>query len=293
MIKKFDFFFKQPSKWLIIPSFLFYLLNLQAQAEGPCKFRLPHELREVSGLAIGGVDSLWWHNDSGNTANLFLTDAKGQLKSTVNLPKVINRDWEDLTKDTLGHLYIGDFGDNRRSRSELQIYRYHPISEALDSIQFAYPANGRYDVEAFFWHQDSLHLFTKSKIKRARLTTYHFVIPAQAGGLYTAELRDSLQLKKRAVTAAAIHPETGQVVLLAYYYTKRFGFLPYSAANVYYFTDYPKGHFLRGRMKARRISLLVATQYESIDFLSSDRILVASEQTLFIKAKAKKIRWKN
>lgn len=292
MTKKINLFSNQAAKWLGILPFCLVFFGLNAQSDGPCKFRLPQELREVSGLVVGGADSLWWHNDGGNSPSLFLTNNRGKLKANIELPEVINQDWEDLTKDTEGQLYIGDFGDNRRLRSAFQVYRYHPTSGALDSLQFVFPDNGRYDTEAFFWHQDSLHLFTKSRIKRADLMTYHFAIPAQPG-LHTAELRDSLQIRKRAVTAAAIHPETGQVVLLAYYFKMRLGFIPYSAANVYYFTDYPAGHFLRGRMQSKRISLLVATQYESVDFLSRDQVLVASEQTLFIKAKAKKVRWKD
>jgi hypothetical protein len=45
-------------------------------------------------------------------------------------------------------------------------------------------------------------------------------------------------------------------------------------------------------MRSRRISFIVATQYESVDFLNPDQLLVASEQTLFIKAKAKRVKWK-
>ncbi len=272
---------------------LFCLLSIPliGQSKSPRKFRLPQELREVSGLAVTSADSLWWHNDGGNAAELFLTNGRGEIQSTINLPTIINQDWEDLTHDDQGRLFIGDFGDNRRVRSQLQVYCYDPGQEQLDSLQFSYSDHRFYDVEAFFWHQDSLHLFTKSQIKRAHLTTYHFVVPAEAGQ-HTAVLRDSLQLRKRVVTAAAIHPETGQVALLAYYFKFRLGFIPYSAANVYYFTDYPEGHFLRGKMCSRRISFFLATQYESLDFLTPDRLLVASEQTVFIKPKAKKIRWK-
>lgn len=263
----------------------------KAQSVSPAKFCLPEELREVSGLVISGPDSLWWHNDGGNSNELFLTDGDGELRRIMEVPTAQNRDWEDLCADDEGYLYIGDFGDNRFRRDDQRIYRFHPESNTLDSILYSYPEQGHYNVEAFFWHQDSLHLFSKSIIRRANLPTHHFVVPAQPGQ-HMAVHRDSFSLRKRVVTAAAIHQETGKVVLLAYYYKKRLGFIPYSAANVYCFDDYPQGHFLQGRMRSRRISLFVATQYESVDFLNADRLLVASEQTLFIKAKAKQVRWK-
>ena len=291
MIKKFYFFSSNYLKSGILVLFCLLSLSLIGQSKSPRKFCLPAELREVSGLVVNSADSLWWLNDGGNAAELFLTNGRGEIQAAIPLPSIINQDWEDLTHDDQGRLYIGDFGDNRRVRSELQVYCYDPHNGQIDSLRFAYPDHRFYDVEAFFWHQDSLHLFTKSRIQRANLTTYHYVVPARAGQ-YTAELRDSLQLRKRAVTAAAIHPETGQVALLAYYFKFRLGFIPYSAANVYYFTDYPEGHFLRGKLRSRRISLFLATQYESLDFLTPERLLVASEQTVFIKPKAKRIRWK-
>lgn len=292
MTIKSKFFSGEGRKWLFLIALASFSASLCAQIECPRKFRLPQELREVSGLVVAGPDSLWWHNDGGNSSDLFLTDREGNIEKTVPLPTAINYDWEDLTYDDTGRLYVGDFGDNRYERTDLQVYRYDLLTEELDSLQFSYPNDERYNVEAFFWHRDSLHLFTKSSIRRACLATYHFVVPATVGH-HTAEFRDSLLLKKRVVTAAAVHPETGQVALLAYYFKLRLGFLPYSAANVYYLTDYPEGHFLRGKMQSRRISCFVATQYESLDFLTPEFLLVASEQTLFIKPKAKRVRWKD
>ncbi len=263
--------------------------SLSAQENlGPKRFRLPFDLREVSGLAAVTPDSLWWHNDGGNDATIFLTDRSGELLYEKNIG-VRNRDWEDLSCDPEGRLYLGDFGDNRRVRDDLIIYRYDPQTEQVDSFPFQFPNQARHDTEAFFIHQDTFHLFTKHRISRAKLMTYHYVVPAVGGG-QTAVLRDSLALRKRVVTAAAIHPETGAVALLAYYYTKRLGFIPYSAANLYFLRDYPDGHFLKGRIQSRRISFVVATQYEAVDFLTDRQLMVASEQTLFIKAKAKRKR---
>lgn len=260
---------------------------LSAQTElGPKRFRLPASLTEVSGLAAVTPDSLWWHNDGGNDASVFLTNSSGELLYQENIG-VRNRDWEDLSCDAAGRLYLGDFGDNRRIRDDLMIYRYDPQTRIVDSFPFQYAHQAHHDTEAFFVYQDTFHLFTKQRISRARLMTYHYVLSMEAG-LQTAILRDSLSLRKRAVTAAAVHPETGTVALLAYYYTKRLGFIPYSAANVYFLNDYPDGHFLKGQVRSRRISFVVATQYEAVDFLTNRQLLVASEQTLFIKAKAKR-----
>lgn len=263
---------------------------LYAQPTPPVKkFRLPDDLIEVSGLVWRGADSLWWHNDGGNESALYLTDGRGCPLRKVPLPYLRNVDWEDLTVDDRGRLYIGDFGDNLNQRTDLRVYRYDPANGAVDSILFRFPDRTGYDTEGFLWHADSLHLFTKNKLPRSDFYTKHFVLPASPGD-HEAELRDSLRLRKRVVTGAAIEPATGRVALVAYYFRMLLGIFPTSAASVFVFDDYPPGHFLRGRMHRKRISCLFAKQYESIDFVGPGYVLVASEKTLFIRPKAKRVR---
>ncbi|MCB9291909.1 MAG: hypothetical protein H6559_02075 [Lewinellaceae bacterium] len=64
------------------------------------KYKLPKELTEVSGLYRAAPDSLWWHNDGGHPAELFLTDSRGALLWKTPVPDALNRDWEDLTVPT-------------------------------------------------------------------------------------------------------------------------------------------------------------------------------------------------
>ena len=206
---------------------------LTAQHRPKKQFRLPDVLREVSGLHYAAPDSLWWLNDSGDSPTLYLTNGVGEIKEKIRLP-IRNVDWEDLTGDDKGRLYIGDFGNNRSLRQDLKIYTYEPASGALDSIAFHYSdqtdytgtsATQSFDVEGFFWYQDSLHLFSKSQLPKSNYLTKHYVL-SQQGGTQMAELRDSIILKKRAVTAAAIDPATGRVALLSYYYKVVLGFWP-------------------------------------------------------------------
>jgi len=134
MTKNIYFFSKNYAKSAMLALFCLLSLSLIGQSKSPRKFRLPAELREVSGLVVTSADSLWWHNDGGNNAELFLTNGRGEIQSAINLPTIINQDWEDLTHDDQGRLFIGDFGDNRRVRSQLQVYRYDPRQEELDSL---------------------------------------------------------------------------------------------------------------------------------------------------------------
>lgn len=75
---------------------------------------------ELSGLAASRAypGCFWAHNDSGDTARLFLLNAKGETVAVVNLAGVTARDWEDIAFAG-GYLYVGDIGDNDGDRKSV------------------------------------------------------------------------------------------------------------------------------------------------------------------------------
>ena len=268
-------------------------------AQSPKRFHLPKDLIEVSGLFYAGKDSLWWHNDSGRSPTLFLTDGRGKLLTKRDLHPLTNRDWEDITSDPSGNIYIGDFGNNANNRKDLKVYILSP-DKRIDSLLFQYPDQKRFpppaqaanfDMEAFFWYADSLHLFSKNKLVKGNYFTKHYRLPARPG-TYTADLQDSLYLKKRVITGAAVSPDGRRVALVAYNFKRFLGFIPTSAASVLWFDDFSGTKFLQGTMHKVNLACLLATQYESIDFEDNDRVIVASERTVIIPQKARRIRLK-
>lgn len=284
----------------IIGIFLFIYTSTIIYAQEK-KFVLPSELREVSGLYIADSNDFWWHNDSGSEATLYRTDGKGCPKQKINLPKIKNTDWEEITHDNKGNLYICDFGNNRNNRQDLKIYIYNISNSSIDSILFNYPdqqafppsiEQANFDMEGAFWHKDSLHLFSKNKLNNKRFLTKHYVLPATAG-THTAILRDSTVLKKRVVTAAAISPDGQQVALLSYNFKRLLGILPVSGASIFLISDFEGTNFLDGKIRELGTkSFILATQFESLDWLNNEEIYIASEQTVFIKPKAKRLRIK-
>lgn len=83
------------------------------------------KLDEVSGIAQvrGRRDLFWVHNDSGDTARMFVINDKGKLVLTVNLEGANAFDWEDCDAQG-GYVYAGDIGDNLSFRRDIQIYRF-------------------------------------------------------------------------------------------------------------------------------------------------------------------------
>jgi hypothetical protein len=259
------------------------------------KFKLTKDLPEVSGAHLVGPDSLWWLNDSGNAAAIYRTDGGGVLQESYPVTGSVNRDWEDLASAPDGRIFIGDFGNNANRRQDLCIYILSKDG-VLDSIRFAYPDQTafpppkdqwQFDMEGFFYHQDSLHLFSKDKSGNSYLTK-HYSLPAQAG-TYTATLRGQMELPKRIVTGAAISKDGKAVVLLAYRFKMLLGFIPLTPADLFLFRDFKGTDFLSGNMRKKRgARCLMPTQYEAVDFTGPHTVYIASERTPLFHQKAKR-----
>jgi hypothetical protein len=128
---------------------------------------LPPELREASGLAVSRTQPgvLWAHNDSGDAPMLYAIDAKGTILAKVAVLDAMAIDWEDIAGGpcpedgaTTHCLYIGDTGNNNRSRDVVTIYIVNepsisggtparPISVKARSLRFRYPTEPE-DAEA-------------------------------------------------------------------------------------------------------------------------------------------------
>ncbi|GAB3533445.1 hypothetical protein GCM10027443_18860 [Pontibacter brevis] len=184
--------------------------------------RLDSRIPESSGLAFASDTTFWTHSDGGPLNELYLFNLKGELLQTVPL-QVPNKDWEDLAEDARGQLYIGDFGNNTNTRRSLQVYEVRQETMAVeDTIRFRYAdqtafpperPERHYDLEGFFYHADSLQLFTKSRALR-KTVTKRYALPAK-GGNYALAPQEELQVKSP-ITAAAMSPAQDQFALLGY-----------------------------------------------------------------------------
>jgi len=120
------------------------------------------DLLEISGVAASRINAgiLYIHNDSGNSAQVYLTDAAGADKGTLSLITVGNRDWEDIAVGPgpvagISYVYVADIGDNDSKYSSVFIYRFPEPNltgktlpyvaniTALDAIELKYPDGPR------------------------------------------------------------------------------------------------------------------------------------------------------
>ena len=138
---------------------------------------LPEAVKETSGLAFHN-GKIYTHNDSGNDPVIYVIDtATFQIIQKITLKDVKNHDWEDICCDGK-NLYIGDTGNNKGNRTNLQIYIV-PFSEIPDSgnveiepekikfyladqTTFEYKKHQHdYDCEAIMATDGYLYLFSK------------------------------------------------------------------------------------------------------------------------------------
>ncbi|MEM9820623.1 MAG: T9SS type A sorting domain-containing protein [Bacteroidota bacterium] len=238
---------------------------------------LPNALFENSGLALTS-SGLWTHNDGGNADELYRIDSlSGAILQTILIANGENEDWEDLAEDE-EHLYIGDFGNNNGNRMDLRIFRVPKsnlgnLITSAESIEFVYsdqtdftiqPNNNDFDCEAFFYWQDSLHLFTKNWVDNQ---TRHYVLPASPGS-HTAQLRETFDTEGL-VTGADIN-ENGIISLIGYTET--------GVNFMWILFDYQEGYVFSGNK--RKINLgtgLTNSQTEAIVFRDEFTGYVSSE----------------
>lgn len=243
---------------------------------------LPKVLFENSGMLVSSPNRIWVHNDSGDSAKLYLIDTLGNILRSILVENATNTDWEDITQDRKGNVFIGDFGNNNNRRKNLKIYKIpHPDlvtgnTVRAEIIQFHYPqqtafppipSEQKYDAEALIYHQDFLYIFTKDRTVPHIGQTLMYQIPARAG-TYPAILLDSFYTKQISfafeITAAAISPDNQQLALLC-------------SDRVFLFSNFEKNHFFRGVQQT--ILLPTVTQKEALDFIDNQSLYFSNERS--------------
>jgi hypothetical protein len=138
------------------------------------------KLGEVSGLAssVTNPGKFWAHNDRGNRPEVYLIDDKCEIKMTVVLDGIKNRDWEDIAvgpgpDSAKSYVYVGDIGDNDGVYQLKFIYRFEePLNNPdedkvtitdFETIAFRLPDSRKMDSEALFIDAATSDLYVVTK----------------------------------------------------------------------------------------------------------------------------------
>lgn len=263
--------------------FLSLLLLFSCQKESALTkvFEFPKKLKENSGIEITPKSKLIWTlQDSGNEAEIYGLDAKGKIAQTIAISNAQNNDWEDLSSDAAGNLYIGDFGNNDNDRKNLGIYKLDAAQlqnrqAAVAKIHFYFPEQKAfppkksemvYDVESFFVWQDYFYLFTKNRSSKFDGETALYLVPNKSGNHAAqkiATFKTCGNYGKCAVTSADISPDGKKVALL-------------TSGYVWLFTGFKGNNIFGG--KSMPIDLGHVSQKEGLCFSGNNKLLIADEK---------------
>lgn len=246
------------------------------------KFSLPKKLKEVSGIAMSPDNkTIWAIEDQGNKNVVYGVDLQGKLIADVLVKNAENNDWEDITKDLQGNIYIGDFGNNDNNRRNLSIIKLdlknasQKTANVIQTTQFHYEgqtefppkkSNWLYDCEAFVEMKGNFYLFTKNRSKGFDGTFLVFQVPNREGN-FEAKMIGKLKLQRgysdAAITSATINSTKNKIVLLNH-------------KNIQVLTGFTANDF--SNTKIERIPLDHNSQKEAIVFLNDKTLLIADEK---------------
>lgn len=260
------------------------LLACQQQSNTDLKtlYSLPKKLKEVSGITyFPETNTIYTLEDSGNKNAIYAINSQGKLSRTITISNAKNMDWEDITKDKNGNIYIGDFGNNDNERRDLCIYKVNKnqlnkdIALSEYKIYFSYPEQKEfppkkkelfYDVESFFEQNGSFYLFTKNRSKGFDGTVFIYKIKNASGtqkAVKIGEFKTCSNYNHCVLTSASISPDGKKVALLSH-------------DKIVLLKDFKGDLFHKGSQT--EISLNHFSQKEAVVFKDNNTLLIADEK---------------
>jgi len=226
-----------------------------------------NSLTEVSAAELSNTsDLIWVIEDSGNDNNLYGLNKKGEIVKSIGIKNSKNTDWEDLTSDSLGNIYIGDFGNNKHKRNHFKIYKisHEDLNKNVavaETIEFTMPKEHHSkDFESFFLYKSNFYIFSKET-----KTFIVLKVPNKIGE-HKAKLHSDYNLdgKHNRLTSADISDDGKIVVLLNH-------------DKLWKITDFENDNFLAGTIKEKPFKH--DSQKEGICFKTESSVFITDERS--------------
>jgi len=244
---------------------------------------LPAELNESSGLILDSAGNFWSMNDRGGSAKIFGFDERGILTRTLQISGATNVDWEDLTIDDSGNIFISDSGNNDNDRKDLKILKLlmddlATNASSITPIIITYKYNNQtefpperpdhhFDCEALIVSNSIFHLFTKDRSKPfAGLTNHYSLVENDSPRLaiFQSFFQTDEDKDAGAITGAGMSKDGKKLALV-------------SKRKCWIITDFEQGDFFKGTIEDFVFDK--NTQIESVCFSDSCTIFLTDEQT--------------
>ena len=245
---------------------------------------LSRSLAEISGITkLPSSPLIFAIADHGNPNHIYAIDSTGFIQKEIVVANALNTDWEDLANDGKNRVFIGDFGNNDNDRRDLCIYSVN-IPENIKEIdtvvatktsfsladQKEFPPslyNRNYDIESFFFKDDSFYLFTRNRSRKEfDGTTKVYKVPARTGN-FSVEPIISYTIcddpKDCFLTAATLGADNKTILLL-------------TSNKVIKLSNYTGHDFFGGKIET--IHLKYDSQKEGICMKDSSNVYIVDER---------------
>jgi hypothetical protein len=208
--------------------FFFSFVYIEAQISNVQEeFALPVSVSESSGaIMFNGV--LVTHNDSGGQNELYELDLGTEtIIRTITITNATNVDYEDLAQDDT-HIYLGDFGNNSGSRTDLKIYKIlksdftNSTSVTAEVINFDYqnqsdftsnPQNTVWDAEALIsFNANELLIISKNWVDGIS----NVYVISKTAGTYSLSPQSTTLNTGGLITGATFNELSGKIYLCGY-----------------------------------------------------------------------------
>ncbi|HQR43620.1 MAG TPA: hypothetical protein PLX97_13080, partial [Gemmatales bacterium] len=166
--------------------------------------------------------------DANNPPELYAIDEKGKLHATLKLANVPNIDWEALTNDEQGNIYVGDIGNNLHRHKERSIYRIvepdqftgktpsdPQVVPVTGTWRYTYPRKA-FDAESLILADDQFWIISKAR----HLGETHLYRLPVAGEGKSQPLIDVGKLPKELlmIADASLSPDRQRLALVNKFY---------------------------------------------------------------------------
>jgi hypothetical protein len=192
---------------------------------------------ELSGLATSRAlaNTLWTHNDSGDSARLFAIGTDGATRGVLSITGATANDWEDMAIGPCGAsgwcLYAADIGDNPATRPNVRVYEIDEPAQingaqsaTARTFEVAYP-DGAHNSEALVIdpRDGEAYIITKQTPPGPTTPSKVFRMPKSAALATAVEVGTlTIPTGNMLVTGADLYADDCSVRLLVRTYTHVF-----------------------------------------------------------------------
>jgi len=198
-------------------------------------------IKESSGIAASrrNPNLFWTHNDSGDEPFIYAFDRRGKHRGVWRVLGAKAVDWEDMAigpgpNGGEWYLYLGDIGNNSKTREEIIVYRVaepsissidsssskqHPrATQRADVIRFRYP-DGKHNSETLLVHPSTGDLYVLTKVSGKAAGVYKAKGPLSKSDVTTLERVGEARFPNAlmgVITGGDISPDGQRIILCDY-----------------------------------------------------------------------------